>query len=136
MIIKRKLYSKYDETDEIKRMKDSDILDAQEKKLDRSERTTRTLKNTGKKALIGGIAGGVLGLLGKNRSTDKALRYAKWGAGIGAATGLIQSARTNNQETEDNEFYNDRLRYAKKHARRRERTDWRNNMTQREGYSY
>ena len=58
MIIKRKLYSKYDDTDEIKRMKDSDILDAQEKKLDRLERIIRTLKNTGNKAIIGGVAGG------------------------------------------------------------------------------
>lgn len=136
MIIKRKLYSKYDDTDEIKRMKDSDILDAQEKKLNRLERIIRTLKNTGNKAIIGGVAGGALSLIGKNKSLDKTLRHAKLGAGIGAAGGLIQSVRVNNKEAEDTEFYNDRLRYAKKHARRRERSDWRNNMTQREGYSY
>lgn len=134
MIIKRKLYSKYDETDEIKKMKDSDILDAKEKKIDKTERARRTLLNTGKKAMIGTMAGLGLGLLKKDKSNLG--KYVKWGAGIGAATGLTQSSIENKKEAEDNEFYNDRLRYAQKHARRRERSDWRNNMTQREGYSY
>lgn len=134
MIIKRKLYSKYDETDEIKKMKDSDILDAKEKKIDKGERARRTIKNVGKKTLIGTVAGAGLGLLSKNKANVG--RFAKLGAIAGGATGLIQSSMDNKEEAEENEFYNNRLRYAKKHARRRERSDWRNNMTQREGYSY
>lgn len=136
MIIKRKLYSKYDETDEIKRMKDSDILDAKPKKVNKEEQFKRILRKIGHKAAVGTAIGAGLSLLGKNRSWDKTLRNMKWGAGIGAIYGSIQSHGQNKQERDDSDFYNDRLEYAQKHARRRERSDWRNNMTQREGYSY
>ena len=134
MIIKRKLYSKYDETDEIKRMKDSDILAAEEKHVDRENRASETVKNTGRKALTGAAIGAGLGLLKGDKS--KAIKFAKIGALTGGGLGLIQSNKDNKSEADDIEFYNRRLRFAKKNAKRREARDWRENMTQREGYSY
>ena len=50
------------------------------------------------------------------------------GAGIAYSKGRKQA--------EENEFYNKRLQYAQKQALRREKKDWKTNMTQRDGYSY
>ena len=41
-----------------------------------------------------------------------------------------------NKKRKDRTFYNDRLEYAQRQARRREKKDWKENMTQREGYTY
>jgi uncharacterized membrane protein YebE (DUF533 family) len=45
-------------------------------------------------------------------------------------------AKEAEQYNQDVEFYNRRLREAQKQARRREAADWKNNMTNREGYTY
>ena len=45
------------------------------------------------------------------------------------------SARRSKEQA-DNEFYNRRLEYAQRQAKRREKADWKSNMTQRDGYSY
>lgn len=127
-ILKRKTFTKYDETDAIKRMKDSDILAEEEKK---APSFRPVLRDT---AL--GIAGGAAlgGALGARKNNLKG--GAKTGAILG---GLVMGAaglRKRNHEEDDRDFYNDRLRYAKRHAKRRERIDWKSNMTQRDGYSY
>ena len=64
--------------------------------------------------------------------------------GKGGKTGLVvggllaggMALRNRNKKAEDNEWYNKRLNYAQRQARRREKTDRRTNMTQRDGYSY
>ena len=49
---------------------------------------------------------------------------------------IYKKAREAEEYNEDVDFYNKRLREAKKQARRREAADWKNNMTNREGYTY
>jgi hypothetical protein len=45
-------------------------------------------------------------------------------------------ASKRSQEKAENSWYNDRLEYAQRQARRREKKDWKANMTERDGYSY
>ena len=54
------------------------------------------------------------------------------GAVLGAGIGYLK----NRKEAKENRFYNQRLEYAQRQAIRREKKDWKTNMTQREGYSY
>lgn len=120
----------YDETDNLKRMKDSDIL-AEEKKKAPSYRGV--LRDT---AL--GVAGGAAigGALGAFRKSGTLKGGAKTGAILG---GLVMGAaglKKRNKEEEERDFYNRRLEYAQRHARRRERMDWVANNTKREGYSF
>lgn len=136
-IIKRKTFSKYDDTDNLKRMKDSDILAEKPKT---PETTTSHLAAA---TLGGGLVGGALGAAGKFvAKSSKGARFAKAGKGgkfgalVGAGIGLAAMASKRSQEKANNEFYNDRLRYAQRQAQRRERRDWKANMTQRDGYSY
>ena len=130
IILKRKTYSKYDETDNLKRMKDSDIL-AEEKK--KSPGYRGVLRDTALGIAGGAAIGGTLGAF-KKGSTLKG--GAKTGAILG---GLVMGAaglKKRNKEEEERDFYNGRLEYAQRHARRREKMDWKANMTQRDGYSY
>ena len=145
MIIKRKLYTKWDETDNLKRMKDSDILAEKKKKGGSSMAVVRD-------TAVGVVGGGALGA-----AAGAAYGLAKGGSGfaarMGAAEAGMQKAgkagailgglalgakalHKKAQEDNEAEFYNKRLKYAKKQAERREAKDWKTNMTQRDGYSY
>lgn len=151
--LKRKLFTQYDDTDNLKRMKDSDILAEQHKK----PMTTGNQVATGAigGALVGGAAlGAGKALLGKGgpraitgnglqrfaaKSANAGSRFLKGGkkgliAGAIVGTGVMLHRR--GKEKQQNEFYNRRLDYAQRQAMRREKADWKANMTQRDGYSY
>lgn len=139
MRIKRKLYTVYDDTDNLKRMKDADIL--AEKPRSSSVNTGAVVGMTGAGAALGGTLGSVGAAFTKNKVagssfTSKVGRGGKTGLLIGglAAGGL--AAHKFKKQSDENKFYNNRLQYAQKQARRREKSDWKSNMTQREGYSY
>ncbi len=129
-ILKRKKFSKYDETDALKRMKDSDILAEEEQK---SPGYRGVVRDATVGALGGAALGGLLGAFGKKRNVKGGLIA---GAAIGGSLMGAAGLKKRNKDEEDREFYNRRLRYAKRHARRREKIDWKANMTQRDGYSY
>lgn len=147
MIVKRKLYTKFDETDRLKEMRDSDILAERKKK---TGGWGNVVGNTISGAGIGGAAGAALGasVVGgmaiRNRSAaglGQNLLNAGKKAGIaGAVAGGILAGglalRKRNKKARDNKFYNDRLEYAQRQAQRRERKNWKNTMTQREDYTY
>jgi hypothetical protein len=141
-ILKRKIFTMYDETDNLKRMKDSDIL-AEKKK--QAPGFGGTIGNAvGGAAVVGttgAVLGGAKGLLtgsGARLATagSKAAKYGKWGAAAGALTLGGMALKKRNEQARENEFYNKRLAYAQRQAMRRERKDWKSNMTQRDGYSY
>ena len=139
---KLKRFTKYDETDNLKRMKDSDIL-AEKKKT--APGYGSVISNGLGSAIAGGAAGlgagAITGLAtgkGARLATagTKAARYGKVGALIGGGLLAANALRKRNKEAADNQFYNNRLEYAQRQAQRRERKDWKANMTQRDGYSY
>lgn len=139
-----------DESDNLKRMRDSDIL-AAPKRRNRGwfgRIVGNTVRNAGIGAAVGaGLnlassmikgyrgGGGFNGAL-KNVNMAGLVKGAKLGAGLGGAYGAYQQVNRENQASNQNSMYNARLGYAKRQAARRERADWKNNMTQREGYSY
>lgn len=127
---KQKIYTQWDQTDQLKQMKDADIL--AEKKRTNTTMNLRTVKDTALGAGAGALTGGVLGALkGKKFKSS-----AKKGALLaGAATALV-SSMSNRKQKKENEFFNDRLEYAQRQALRREKKDWKNNMTNRDGYTY
>lgn len=148
LTLKRRLFSKYDETDTLKRMTDADIL-AEKKR--RTGGYGTVAKETVKGAALGaaglGLAGtgfafrkgGPLAAGGKGMGKlagKVAGRYGAIGAAAGALIGGGIALHKRNQKARENEFYNNRLEKAQRHARRREKADWRTNMTQREGYTY
>lgn len=133
MIIKRKLYTKYDDTDALKRMKDSDILAATPKEIPTPSGSGIGM-SAASGALLGGGVGSVIGGI-----TKKGIRKGgMYGAAIGTAINTYRALNksSNNENVEDIEFYNRRLKEAQKWARRREKMDWKNNITNRQGYSY
>lgn len=127
-ILKRKSFTVYDDTDRLKRMKDSDILAEQQK---RKVGYEDTAIRTGTGAVIGAV-GLTLLRRGKGGFTNNLKTGAKIGGAIGAVSGLRRRAAQN----QDVNTYNSRLEYAQRQAARRERADWTANMTQRQGYSY
>lgn len=136
---RQRIYTKYDEVDHLKRMKDSDIL--AEKERSNVGHTTRNVKSTAKGAGFGAIAGGVLGGLAGMRKGGSGLvngfkKGMAGGAMLGGIVGYSRSSKKNEEERESNKFYNDRLRYMQLQARRREKADFKQNATQRESYSY
>lgn len=135
MIIKRSLYSIYDDTDSIKRMKDSDILAAKPKK---QEGYGGVLGTAATGAVVGATAGALgKSMLGKSATFGKRfVKGGKYGAVIGGTIGAIVGANRRNKFNKENEFYNNRLEQAQRWAKRREKIDWKQNMTGREGYSY
>lgn len=154
--IKRKQFTLYDQTDNLKRMKDSDILAEKNKQASYLSGTSNVASGAAggaaKGALIGvGVAGaGALAssirkaraakaaAAGAAGKAGKSLLRTKWGAGA-AIGGLYFGAKAyqnENQKIQDVNAYNRRLRYAQAQARRRELKDWKKNMTQRDGYSY
>lgn len=139
-ILKRRSYSIYDETDSLKKMKDSDLL-AEGKKSNPGYGQVAQAAATG--AVAGGsalaVAGGLKNALGGGGFSG-AWKGIKKGGSIGALVGGtvagVMAAHKRNKQSEDVNFYNKRLDYAQKQAKRREKIDWKNNMTLREGYSY
>lgn len=137
MIIKRKLFTKYDDTDNLKRMKDSDIL-AEKPKQAPGYASVATGALGG--AALGGTIGSIAGAFSKRKTGSSLLtRMGKGGrTGIilgGLATGGL-ALHNRNKQAKENEWYNNRLNFAQRQARRREKRDWKTNMTQRDGYSY
>lgn len=141
----QKKFTRYDDTDNLKRMKDADIL--AEKKKEGPSYASSVLPSAVHGAVIGGTALGIGGALmrslgkgakgARGAAFMKGLRRGAIGGAIGGALLLGNSAaRKHREESEDREFYNDRLEYAQRQAQRREKTDWKQNMTQRDGYSY
>ena len=140
-ILKRKSFTKWDETDNLKRMKDSDILAEQKKK---QPGYGGVAQGSIGGAIVGGAAGagaGLISSLGK-----KGARVATAGANasklgkLGAVGGALlmggKALKERNDQAQENNFYNKRLAYAQRQAVRREKKDWKSNMTQRDGYSY
>lgn len=128
---KGKVFTQYDSTDVLKTMKDSDIL--AEKKKDNSAQNTSTLTTAGLGAGVGATLGGAKGLITKGMKMGKA---GKVGGALGAVAGLTLGMAKNQKAKNENEFFNDRLEYAQKQAKRREKKDWKSNMTTRDGYTY
>ena len=148
-------FTRWDDTDNLKRAKDSDIL-AEEKK--RGPGIGGPLTSAAQGAVIGAGAGAVTGGILKGIGNRKAitstvksgvanpaltrslLRGIKHtgivGAVIGTTIGLGKGLKKYREKKQDVNFYNERLGYAQRQALRRERADWKQNMTQREGYSY
>lgn len=146
--LKRKNYTVWDDTDNLKRMKDADIL--AEKKKTNSYAPIVKQAATGAAAGLGAgvVLGATKGLFkpgvnaaGRQVSRLSAMgrgaaKFGKAGAMIGGLTAGVMAYNKGSKQAKDNEFYNQRLEYAKRQALRRERADWKTNMTQREGYSY
>lgn len=136
--VKRKLYTQYDDTDRLKQMKDSDIL-AEKKKKGPGYGQVAGAAGAGVVAggVVGGLTGGAAGLFRKGGSMVRgASKYGKAGMLIGGTIAAGVALHKRNKEAKGTQFYNDRLEYAQRQARRREKKDWKTNMTQREGYTY
>lgn len=124
-MIKFRLYSKYDATDRLKDTTDSNILDKDEKgKLTSGEKT----------GLLTG-AGAILGAAGAKKGFGSKLAGGTKGALIGAGIGLgVSAISAANKQRKENNFYNRRLREAKRAAARRENVDWQNRIHGRQMY--
>lgn len=133
-----KLYTKYDDTDRIREMKDSDILAERKKKgPGYGSLVASTAGGVLAGATIGGLAGGGKGLFKKGGSMLKgAAKAGKVGAILGGVAAGALALRKHNKESKENQFYNDRLEYAQRQAKRREKKSWKQNMTQREDYTF
>lgn len=133
-----KRFTQWDETDRLKAMKDSDIL--AEKKRNSTGNTVNNMVTGAVTGTVGGaLLGGAGGLITGNKLKGKigaAGRLGKTAAIGGAVLGAGMGYLKNRKEAKENRFYNQRLEYAQRQAIRREKKDWKTNMTQREGYSY
>lgn len=148
LILRTKNFTKWDDTDNLKRAKDSDILAEEEKK----KPGIGKIVNAAGAGAITGAAGGAVGHLaaritkrvGKGEAKRIAEKLVKRGgkkniklaAALTASTLAIGATNKRQKEVEEINHYNKRLRYAKKQAQRREERNWVNNMTnEREEYS-
>ena len=124
-MIKFRLYSKYDDTDSLKNAPDSGILNKEEK----------GGLSSGEKVGALGAAGAILGAAGAKKGKLSRLaggtKGALIGAGVGIGMNMINSA---NKQRKENNFYNARLREAKRAAARRESLDWQNRIHGRQMY--
>ena len=127
--------TKYDRSDNFKRMNDADIL--AEKKRSNARSYINSAKAGGLGAVIGSGLGAGLGLaVGRKGNYGRTVKKL---AGAGAALGALASGggklAATHKEREENRFVNRRLKYAQTQAKRREGRDWVSN-NHREGYSY
>ena len=128
IVFKEKQFTKWDNTDQLKKMRDSDILAEKKKK--------GTLGDTAMKAGAGAAIGGTIGsVIGGIAGLKKGGKGFVKGMKSGAKAGTVAAVQ-NSKKQKDINFYNDRLEYAQRQAGRRERADWKTNMTQRDGYTY
>lgn len=139
-LLKRKIFTKWDETDNLKRMKDSDILAEKKRRVHDYGKMARDAAVGAATGLISGATLGTIAGAGGDtwlRQRGSGLvKGAKYGATIGAGIGISRAILNDRKNAEDAAFFNRRLAYAQRQARRRERKDWKINMTQRDGYSY
>ena len=137
IVFKTKQYTRWDDTDALKRMRDSDILAEKKKSGTLGDTATKMGMGAAVGATLGSVVGGIAGL---KRGGKGFIAGAKGGAVAGSllAGGAAGTAAAvaNSKKQKDINFYNNRLEYAKKQSLRREKADWRQNMTQREGYTY
>lgn len=125
--------TRYDRTDRLKQMKDSDIL------AEKKRKNTRSYLGAAKAGGIGAALGAGLGagvsLLTKGKYGGvKNLAIA--GGALGGALAGGGKLAAGHKEREENRFVNRRLKEAKRQALRREAKDWKNNAVNREGYTY
>ena len=133
--IKRKTFTVYDDSDALLEMTDSDILAEQEK-----EGSYRDVASGLAAGGVGGAVAGGLGYMALGSKGGGALKRLGRGAAAGLAAGALLGTgigyMKKSAEDSRNQFYNDRLRYAKRMARRREAKNWKHNMAHRENYSF
>lgn len=121
-MIKFKLYSRYDEVDALKTSADSSILNKEYKN-----------KGTNVTGLTTVVGAGLGAMKGKSK-------FGKMGKGItGAAAGALIGMGANalskaNETRKANNFYDSRLREAKRAAKRREKIDWNERIHGRSSY--
>lgn len=140
-ILKRKSFTKWDDTDNLKRMKDSDILAEEKKKQPGYGSVMSGSLGGAAVGSIGAATAGAISGLGKKGARiatagSRASKLGKLGAVGGALLVGGKALKDRNDQAQDNNFYNKRLAYAQRQAVRREKKDWKSNMTQRDGYSY
>lgn len=123
--------TRYDRTDRIKQMKDSDIL--AEKKRSNSRSYLKSAKAGALGGTLGAGVGAGLSLLTRGRVS--VAKGAAIGGAAGAALGGGGKLLATHGEREQNRFVNRRLKEAKRQSLRREAKDWGNNMVNREGYT-
>lgn len=125
-------HTKYDRSDRIKQLRDSDIL------AEKKRSNLGTYVKSGKRAAVGGALGSAIGAgVGFAKGGLRGVvRGAKIGAGTGAVLGGAAGLASTHNEREQNRFVNRRLAEAKYQARRREARDWKNNTVNRDGYTY
>ena len=140
IILRDKSFTLYDETDNLKRLKDSDIL-AEKKKPTNNIGQVASAGVTG--AIAGSIGGAAVNSIGKavkgktSVGMGKNLKIGgKNGAIVGASLAAGATYLKGRKQAKENAAYNKRLKYAQTQALRREKKDWKTNMTQRDGYSY
>jgi len=138
--LKRKLYTQWDDTDNLKRMKDSDILAEKKRKgPGYGPAVSSAIGGALTGAAVGATALGISKGI-KNKSWKSAAsglsKGGKYGALVGGSIMALGALNRKHKADRENKFYNDRLEYAQNQALRREHADWKSNMTQREGYSY
>lgn len=136
-MFRQRTYTQWDDTDAIKRMKDSDILAERRKSGTLGDTVSKMGMGAGIGMGIGSVIGGLSGMKkGGKGFMAGATSGAKVGAIIGGGSLGAVAAVQNSGKQQEIDFYNRRLGYAKRQAARRERMDWNQNMTQREGYTY
>jgi len=138
MLVIQRNFTKYDDSDEIKRLSDSDILAAKKKSnLSSYVKAARDLITSG---AIGAVSGTALTMILSKKLGISVKEAAKVGALVGstsgAAIGTVRSLKKSEEERESNRRYNKRLDEAKYQADRREKKDWQNQLTGRDNYSY
>lgn len=135
--IRFKTFSKYDETDRLKRMKDSDILAEEYKKT-----PGVSLKEVTRDLVSGAVLGGAVGKINEMTGNKLGLSDTDWrstakhGAIAAGVYDVLKDTYRKHKDGDEVDYYNKRLRKAKKNAKRREKSDWINNTLNREGYTY
>lgn len=139
-LLKRKTFTRWDDTDNLKRMKDSDILAEKRRRVHDYGKIARDTAVGAAAGLVSGAALGTIAGAGGNtwlqQRANGLVKGARYGATIGTGIGLSRAIINDQKNADDAVFFNRRLAYAQRQARRRERRDWKTNMTQRDGYSY
>ena len=137
IVFKEKLYTKWDNTDQLKKMRDSDILAERKKQNTLGDTATKVGIGAALGGTVGSVIGGIAGLKKGGKGFVKGFKSGGTVGAVlgGAGVGSVAAAQ-NSKKQKDINFYNDRLEYAQRQARRRERADWKSNMTQRDGYTY
>ena len=122
--------TKYDRTDRIKQMKDSDVL------AERKRSNARSYVSSAKSGVLGAAIGTGVGAVAGALTGKGVGKGAKLGGLLGGSLAGGGKLLATHGEREQNRFVNRRLGEAKRQAVRREAKDWKNNSVNREGYTY